>query len=292
MEKTFTEDGILYAKSTDGKAITVIQCKDKNRKTIIIKEGVTCIREQAFVLCEMETLILPDSLEIIQRDAFYACQSLKTVHFGNHLKEIEISAFSMCKSLKSVVLPDSLLKVEYGAFDSIQEVTCQRYIDGLVESFADGLFEDLPYTVVMNIGDFRMLMPRNITVSEDFLKRMFNKEEICKDKDVSAYKENIFRYDGFGNGNCLVSAVEIFLDNPQNETAKKFIYEKEKAVVIQFLEKRYRPDIVIKLMTYCEFSDQTLTKFLEIAQEKTDIPFAAYVMQQLQKQKNSPVLKI
>lgn len=290
MEKTFTEDGILYAKSTDGKAITVIQCKDKNRKTIIIKEGVTCIREQAFVLCEMETLILPDSLEIIQRNAFYACQSLKTVHFGNHLKEIEISAFSMCKSLKSVVLPDSLLKVEYGAFDSIQEVTCQRYIDGLVESFADGLFEDLPYTVVMNIGDFRILMPKHLKLNDAIIKDMFNKE-MKEDETISTYKKNIFRYDSFG-GNCFMSAVEIFLDNPQNETAKKFIYEKEKAVIIQLLEKRYRPDIVIKLMTYCEFSGKTLKKFLEIAQEKTDAPFAAYVMEQLQKQKNSSMLKI
>lgn len=290
MEKTFTEDGILYAKSTDGKTITVIQYKDKNRKTIIIKEGVTCIREQAFMLCEMETLILPDSLEIIQRDAFYACQSLKTVHFGNHLKEIEISAFSMCDSLKSVVLPDSLLKVGYRAFDCIQEITCKHYVDGLTKSFSYGISYNMSYTVVMNIGNFRMLMPRHIIVREDFLKYMFNKET-CKDKTVSTYKENIFRYDGF-DGNCLVSAVEIFLDNPQNEAAKKFISEKEKAVVIQFLEKRYRPDIVIKLMTYCEFSDQTLQKFLEIAQEKTDIPFAAYVMRKLQKQKNSSMLKI
>lgn len=289
MKTIYEENGVIYAENEE-RVLSAIGCNDSKAKTIVIKNGVTKIEKAAFEECEMEVVVLPDSLENIGQDSFYACRFLKEVHFGNGLRKIELYAFSMCNNLKSVMLPNSLLNVGYRAFDSIQEVTCQRYIDGLVESFADGLFEDLPYTVVINIGDFRMLMPRHLKLDDAIIKDMFNKD-MKEDEVVSAYKKNIFRYDSFG-GNCLMSAVEIFLDNPQNETAKKFIYEKEKAVVIQFLEKRYRPDTVIKLMEYCKFSNQTLQKFLEIAQEKTDIPFVAYVMRKLQKQKNSSMLKI
>ena len=60
--------------------------------------------------------MLPDSLKVIDIDAFADNEGLADLTIGNGLIKIGTFAFSNCAGLKSVVLPDGLEQVNHGAF--------------------------------------------------------------------------------------------------------------------------------------------------------------------------------
>ena len=89
-------------------------------KTVIIGEGITEIGHCSFNgysgFVNMETAILPESLEKIGEYAFSYCKKLKTVNLPSNLKEIMYAAF-LNTGIKNIVLPESLKKIEGAAFD-------------------------------------------------------------------------------------------------------------------------------------------------------------------------------
>ena len=71
---------------------------------------VTMIDESAFARCQgLISLRLPNSLEFIEHDAFFACEALETVYFPKR-KELFLGnfCFANCTSLKEVVIPDGI----------------------------------------------------------------------------------------------------------------------------------------------------------------------------------------
>ena len=133
-----TVDGILY--SADMK--TLVLCPKEKTGEVIIPDGVTRIRRQAFCLTKISRVVFPDSLVRIEDEAFYQCKNLKEIDFGNgierlgtdgkqlifsgcafeklvfpsQIKEIGISAFSACYKLKEVVFNEGLEKIAIDAF--------------------------------------------------------------------------------------------------------------------------------------------------------------------------------
>lgn len=133
-----TVDGILY--SADMK--TLVLCPKEKTGEVIIPDGVTRIRRQAFCLTKISRVVFPDSLVRIEDEAFYQCKNLKEVDFGNgierlgtdgkqlifsgcafeklvfpsQIREIGISAFSECYKLKEVVFNEGLEKIATDAF--------------------------------------------------------------------------------------------------------------------------------------------------------------------------------
>ena len=65
----------------------------------------------------LESVVIPDSVEVVGERAFAGCNGLKELRLGRGIKKIEISAFASCSSLKSVVIPGSVEVVGEGAFD-------------------------------------------------------------------------------------------------------------------------------------------------------------------------------
>ena len=82
-------------------------------------EGLTKIPSKAFYSSysepELESVILPDSVEEIGAEAFYGCKNLKSIVFPKNLKAIGDSAFSSC-NLESITLPESLKEIGEYAF--------------------------------------------------------------------------------------------------------------------------------------------------------------------------------
>ena len=133
-----TVDGILY--SADMK--TLILCPKEKTGEVIIPDGVTRVRKNAFCMTKISRVVFPDSLTRIEDEAFYKCKNLKEVDFGNgikrlgtdgkqlifsgcafeklvfppQIKEIGISAFSACRELKEVVFNEGLERIAPGAF--------------------------------------------------------------------------------------------------------------------------------------------------------------------------------
>lgn len=107
---------------------------------LMIPEGVTAIRNEAFSQCDgLTSVTISNSVTTIGDNAFAGCMGLKGVSIGNGVTEIggvafegctnlvsvslgnavvtiKNSAFSGCTSLESIVIPNSVIEVGGGAF--------------------------------------------------------------------------------------------------------------------------------------------------------------------------------
>lgn len=114
-------DGILYSK--DGKIL--LKCPVKKTGDIVIPEGTEEIMENAFFQSKIKSVKLPDSMKKIGAYAFYQCKNLKSVDFGNGIKEIgkaqandnDEYVFSECQNLKHVVFSEQIETIGLNAFD-------------------------------------------------------------------------------------------------------------------------------------------------------------------------------
>ncbi len=79
-------------------------------------EKVVVIGEAAFKDSNIKSVVMPDTILTIDREAFYGCQKLKNVKMSAGVKTIEWNSFTLCESLKEIELPEGLLVIEDGAF--------------------------------------------------------------------------------------------------------------------------------------------------------------------------------
>jgi hypothetical protein len=80
-----------------------------NSTSFIVPEGVTEIKGGAFEACtKLQSVKLPNTLEIIGRGAFNTCLSLSSVTIPDSVVSIGNGAFQYCSKLKSVTLPKDL----------------------------------------------------------------------------------------------------------------------------------------------------------------------------------------
>lgn len=91
----------------------------KEITSVVIPEGVTELEDSAFWGCKQLTSVkLPTTLEKIGPDAFRGCESLTSIVIPEGVWEIEADAFSFCTSLKHIYLPESLWSIGYDAFST------------------------------------------------------------------------------------------------------------------------------------------------------------------------------
>ncbi|MCD7839466.1 MAG: leucine-rich repeat domain-containing protein [Erysipelotrichaceae bacterium] len=84
--------------------------------SVTIPESVSKIG-QSFLLCKnLETVIFPEYLESIDKDAFSYCTSLKEIHLPEYLESIGSGAFSHCYQLLDVTIPASVKEIGDGVF--------------------------------------------------------------------------------------------------------------------------------------------------------------------------------
>lgn len=70
---------------------------------------VTVIGEKAFSGYDLKTIVLPDTIERIEEEAFYECDLLEDVELPNGLSFIGYAAFDNCTSLDAITLPDDVM---------------------------------------------------------------------------------------------------------------------------------------------------------------------------------------
>lgn len=130
-------DGVVY--TSDMKTLIAGL---PSKKDVVIPEGVMEIHANAFYRCNIESVTMPDSLEVIDTCAFQECKNLSIVKFGNGLTRICERAFSYCKNLKEIVLPDRLERMDSYAFSyaGLESVT---FGSGL-NSLSNGVFANTP----------------------------------------------------------------------------------------------------------------------------------------------------
>ncbi|MBR6061298.1 MAG: leucine-rich repeat domain-containing protein, partial [Spirochaetales bacterium] len=86
-------------------------------ESAFVTEGVTSIGEDAFWFCEsLKSIQLPEGVTSIGKGAFSGCKSLESIQLSEGVTSIGRSAFSGCKSLKSIQLPEGVTSIGDAAF--------------------------------------------------------------------------------------------------------------------------------------------------------------------------------
>ena len=85
---------------------TVIGCDKSFIGNIIVPEGVTTIKEWAFLNCSIQKVLLPNTLLYIGEHAFDGCIKLTSISFADSIKSIGEDAFVGCENLCKVQISD------------------------------------------------------------------------------------------------------------------------------------------------------------------------------------------
>ena len=103
-------------------------------KKVIVKDGITAIRSNAFTNCRNLTEVtIPNSVKAIGSGAFSGCSALTSVNLPNGLNAIKSSAFLNCLRLSDVAIPGSVKTIEYCAFDGCKGLKTLTFSDGVTE---------------------------------------------------------------------------------------------------------------------------------------------------------------
>ena len=94
---------------------TLMNCSSLSQ--ILLPEGVERLPERCFYGClNLTAVCLPESLWLIEKEAFSTCPALKNIRLPEGLKMIGESAFYGARSLESVIIPSTCEVIGCGAF--------------------------------------------------------------------------------------------------------------------------------------------------------------------------------
>lgn len=134
-------DGILYTEDILHNLI-LLKCPVK-MKVIKIAAGTTEIARNAFERCEIEEVIMPNSVVTIGDNAFCGCKELRNIVFSQNLQTCKSSfinggrTFLNCRSLNKVEIPASLKIIPNAMFIGCTSLSEVILHDGLEEIEAD-----------------------------------------------------------------------------------------------------------------------------------------------------------
>ena len=109
--KTYTdENGLQYERTDKGYAVTGYKGTSLD---IVIpdtfkEENVVSIAPAVFSGTDIQSVVIGNSIELIQGGTFENCKQLTNVTFGNSIKYLESDSFSGCEKLRDIKLPASL----------------------------------------------------------------------------------------------------------------------------------------------------------------------------------------
>lgn len=146
-DNTYTVDGNTYTYSLNGTTATLTKFTGKHANVpsiVTASDGqsytVTTIGKHAFATLnryqnptyntDLESVILPGSIQTIERYAFIDCTKLSSLttwnqdtSIPNGITTIHEQTFESCTSLKNFTFPDSITSIEHGAFAYCTELS-------------------------------------------------------------------------------------------------------------------------------------------------------------------------
>lgn len=120
-EKLFLDEDSLYEILEDG-SYKLVTCQYDGKGIPLILDGTSVIGEMAFRgKMELETIDLPDSLRVIEEEAF-CVSGLETLVIPEGVRQIGKRAFAWCNNLKKIQLYPNLEEVAEDAFEECAEL--------------------------------------------------------------------------------------------------------------------------------------------------------------------------
>ena len=99
-------------------SITKAQFQDWQIKSIVLPNSIQRIEENAFCSCfNLESICIPESVKTLNRNTFWYCVSLSSIQLPSSLETIMDSVFRGCESLSSITIPESVSSIGACAFE-------------------------------------------------------------------------------------------------------------------------------------------------------------------------------
>lgn len=106
--------GVIYSSDKS----TLLKFPKDFSGSYTVVDGTRKIGKKAAFFCkELEEITFPESLEIIETEAFYGCKNLTTINFNEGLNSIMDGAFQSCDVLTNFELPQTLRTIGKNAFE-------------------------------------------------------------------------------------------------------------------------------------------------------------------------------
>ncbi len=105
------ENGLIYNKDKTELIYCVISFDSP-----VIATSVTKIDKSAFEYKGIKSIVIPENVTTIEKNAFYSCLSLESVEILGNLNEIPEKMFCYCRALKTVTLPSNITSIGEKAF--------------------------------------------------------------------------------------------------------------------------------------------------------------------------------
>ena len=96
----------------------VLQSYNGHEEKVIVPDGITIIGSGAFSSSGVESVVLPESLETIEYNAFSNCPNLVKVVCSSNIRHIEMMAFFGCKNLSDINISTSAESIHDTAFQN------------------------------------------------------------------------------------------------------------------------------------------------------------------------------
>lgn len=113
-------DGIVYSKDMK----ILYACPQGKMGKVQIPEGVEEIADTAFIIRNIEEIIMPHTIRKVGWRAFFDCRSLEKVTIPYGLESLGAQAFVECESLREIMLPNSLTEIGEDCFDKTTVIQC------------------------------------------------------------------------------------------------------------------------------------------------------------------------
>lgn len=216
-------DGVIYTK--DMKNVVAVSLDKKN---VVIHDGPVIIRRYAFRCCDVESVILPDSISRIESYTFHKCSKLKDITFGNNLNYIGDYAFEDCINLKRVVLPQSVRTIDSNAFlrAGLEEITLNQGLKKILT----GAFYGTNIKKLEIPGSVKRFAPGNINLQlKEVVLSEFSEEVTANLVNVntkSVNRDTILRLQCGERYIYLPRSIKSSMRNEFNNKIKRFFEDK------------------------------------------------------------------
>ncbi|GFH44675.1 hypothetical protein CTEN210_01149 [Chaetoceros tenuissimus] len=121
-KKTLFYNGETLYDDENGEFLVYDEQERFSWQVIIILPGVEVIPDSTFCscCCNVETVIMSDTVRRVEDGAFSQCWSLEYVRLSRNLEYIGESAFFECRSLTSIFIPPSCREIGKWAFNDCE----------------------------------------------------------------------------------------------------------------------------------------------------------------------------
>ncbi len=127
------------------KGVVIRGYKGTSSRVVIPKEidekPVVMIENHAFKWSHIESIVLPETLKLIDEYAFSGCSNLADIRFSDELEEIGYGAFKDCVSIEEIVIPDNVTVIKASTFtgcENLKKVVLPANLEEIQEeAFSD-----------------------------------------------------------------------------------------------------------------------------------------------------------